>query len=91
MSAHRGLQLRRIGWLLTPLVVWAASFLGAWLGALLAARVGGPVGGIGLMAMGAVIVTAVAVVVWVRLLRRGAGRAPPSATATSGLPPEETP
>ena len=26
--------LRIVGWLLTPLVAWAASFIGAWLGAL---------------------------------------------------------
>jgi uncharacterized membrane protein len=25
--------IRLIGWLLTPVVVWAASFLGGWLGA----------------------------------------------------------
>jgi hypothetical protein len=25
--------LRFLGWLLTPLVAWAASFLGAWIGA----------------------------------------------------------
>ena len=29
-------RLLAIGWLLTPLVVWAASFFGAWLGALVA-------------------------------------------------------
>ena len=28
------LLLRILGWLLTPLVAWAASFIGAWLGAL---------------------------------------------------------
>ncbi|HEY2825555.1 MAG TPA: hypothetical protein VGI83_08425 [Gemmatimonadales bacterium] len=28
---------RLVGWLLTPLVAWAASFLGAWLGAVVGA------------------------------------------------------
>ncbi|MDH4044421.1 MAG: hypothetical protein OEW06_08185 [Gemmatimonadota bacterium] len=77
--------------MLTPLVVWAASFVGAWLGALLAGRVGGPAGGIGLMAVGAGVVTVVAVVVWVRLLRRGADRAAHLPGAPSRLPPEEIP
>lgn len=36
MSLARGL-VRLVGWLLTPLVAWAASFAGAWLGATLAA------------------------------------------------------
>lgn len=31
MSLSRGL-VRVLGWLLTPLVAWAASFFGAWLG-----------------------------------------------------------
>lgn len=37
MSLARGL-VRLVGWLLTPLVAWAASFAGAWLGASLAGR-----------------------------------------------------
>jgi hypothetical protein len=67
-----GHRLRRIGWLLTPLVVWAASFLGAWLGALGARRVAGPWGGVGLMVIGAVALAGLALVLWVLLLRRRA-------------------
>jgi len=63
-------RLRRIGWLLTPLVVWAASFFGAWLGAVVAARVGGPRGGVGLMIGGALGMVIGAVVVWTVILRR---------------------
>ena len=46
---------RVVGWLLTPLVVWAASFLGGWLGAVVGGTLvalvigalgGGVVGGI---------------------------------------------
>ena len=40
-----GRLVRTAGWLLTPLVVWAASFLGGWLGALLGRMVGGLLGG----------------------------------------------
>ncbi len=32
--------VRFVGWLLTPVVVWAASFLGAWIGASLGERLG---------------------------------------------------
>lgn len=38
MSLARGLA-RFLGWLLTPLVALAASFLGAWFGAILAAGI----------------------------------------------------
>lgn len=34
-AARRRRGWRALGWLLTPLVVWAASFFGGWLGALL--------------------------------------------------------
>jgi hypothetical protein len=67
-----GHRLRRIGWLLTPLVVWAASFLGAWLGALGARRVEGPWGGVGLMVVGAAALAGLALTLWVLLLRRRA-------------------
>lgn len=90
MTAHRGHQLRRIGWLLTPLVVWAASFLGAWAGAVIAARVDGPAGGIGLMVVGAVATSIVAVVVWVLVLRRGVDRDTQPNEPVSA-PTEETP
>ncbi len=37
--------VRLIGWLLTPVVVWAASFLGGWLGAALGKTMRYMVGG----------------------------------------------
>lgn len=63
-----------LGWLLTPAVVWAASFLGGWLGAVISGKlvylvVGGVVGGAGGLAG------------WIWVMRRGV---PISATATSG-------
>lgn len=72
MTGAAGDRLRRIAWLLTPLVVWAASFVGAWLGALGARRFGGPWGGIGLMAGGAAALAGVSLILWVLLLRRRA-------------------
>lgn len=38
--------LRLLGWLLTPLVAWAASFCGAMVGALLASRLASPAAGV---------------------------------------------
>jgi hypothetical protein len=68
---HRSHQLRRIGWLLTPLVVWAASFLGAWAGAALAGRTGARDGGLVLMAGGAILAAGLATAAWLVVLRRG--------------------
>jgi uncharacterized membrane protein YfcA len=68
---HRSHQLRRVGWLLTPLVVWAASFLGAWIGAVIAHRTDTRSRGLVLMVGGALLAAAAAAVVWLVLLRRG--------------------
>ena len=61
---------RLAGWLLTPLVAWAASFFGAWLGALLAGGVTDS--GRGLLTMlgvGALFAIG-ATVAWMWFLRR---------------------
>jgi len=71
VTVHRSHQLRRIGWLLTPLVVWAASFVGAWAGAAIAERAGLRHRGLAMMVGGAVVGALVALVLWVALLRRG--------------------
>ena len=56
--------LRFLGWLLTPLVAWAASFIGAWLGALVSGGAGST--------MTTLTVTAIfgGAIVWLRVLRR---------------------
>jgi hypothetical protein len=66
-----------LGWLLTPFVVWAASFCGAWLGALVAQRLPGPWGGLLWLALGAILGGAAALIVWVHRLRRRGGPPPP--------------
>lgn len=77
MTGTRSIRLRRVGWLLTPVVVWAAAFFGAWLGAL--------VGGIGTMIGGALLLTVAAVAAWLgalaRLTRPGPGGSPPAPPA----------
>jgi hypothetical protein len=59
-----------VGWLLTPFVVWAASFSGGWLGATLGRRVPVLLGGVEWMLLGAVLGGATALALWVRRLRR---------------------
>lgn len=63
-------SLRVVAWLLTPLVAWAASFLGGWLGAVIAGGGSGRRGGLLWLGAGAVIGGVVGVAGWVVLLRR---------------------
>ena len=64
------LVLRVLGWLLTPLVAWAASFFGATAGASLAARFADVETAFGVtIACGAVAAFG-AVILWLRLLRQ---------------------
>jgi hypothetical protein len=62
--------LRIAGWLLTPVVVWAASFFGGWMGALLAEFRETPSGSIWWMVLGAVGGGLVGVVGWVVVMMR---------------------
>ncbi len=73
-EADRGRPVRLIGWLLTPLVAWAASFVGGWFGAVVtsglqsdAARLAGLLGG-------AALGGAAGIAVWVFVLRRRGAR-----------------
>jgi hypothetical protein len=59
-----------IGWLLTPLVVWAASVLGAWAGARTGGRLPTPDQALAATVVGGVLAGFTAVFVWMRLLRR---------------------
>jgi hypothetical protein len=65
-----GLLLRILGWLLTPLVAWAASFLGAWLFVRTAAAF--PSGRSAMLAtLGVAVGSGIgALLVWMQLLRR---------------------
>ncbi|MBI1967194.1 MAG: hypothetical protein HYS40_04330 [Gemmatimonadetes bacterium] len=59
-----------VGWLLTPVLAWGASYFGLWLGALVAGRFTSPlamVGTAGLVAAGCGFGTLWA---WVRFMRR---------------------
>ena len=65
-----GILARLIGWLLTPLVAWAASFYGAWLLLEFQGRFENPRHAV-YTAFGAALVSAVALMFgWIQLLRR---------------------
>ena len=61
--------LRLFGWLLTPLVAWAASFLGATFGAWATQSLAADTGLILSVALGA-LAAVLALLAWLRLLRR---------------------
>lgn len=67
-----GRGLRLAGWLLTPAVVWAASFAGGWLGAMLGARLGSPESAIVWLGGGSVIGGTAGLAFWILRLMRGA-------------------
>ncbi len=62
--------LQTAGWLLTPVAVWAAAFLGGWLGAFVARLRQVGEAGLVWMLVGGVLGGTVGVVVWVVVLRR---------------------
>lgn len=85
------LALRIVGWLLTPLVAWAASFLGAWLvlvtaGAAAAPRV------VLWMALGSALLAGIiALLLWRRVLKRFPRLRHSLQVSTAGLPVIEEP
>ena len=61
--------LRFVGWLLTPLVAWAASFFGAWLMALAAPSFDDSSIGLVLAVAGGAVGAITGTLLWMRLLR----------------------
>ncbi|HEX5387604.1 MAG TPA: hypothetical protein VFW66_12935 [Gemmatimonadales bacterium] len=64
------LLLRIFGWLLTPLLAWAASFFGAVAGALIAMHLREPRTGLIVTAIAGATAGIVIILLWLRLLRR---------------------
>ena len=58
-----------IGWLLTPLLAWGASFFGLWVGAHVATAAAGPLTALAPALVGAAICGFVVLWVWVRFMR----------------------
>lgn len=59
-----------VGWLLTPLWAWGASYLGLWLGALIALQFTSPVVMLIVAVLAAVLVGFAVLWLWVRFMRR---------------------
>jgi len=87
------LALRMVGWLLTPLVAWAASFLGAWLVLLAAGTVVSPRVLIGLALGAAFLAGIIALLLWRKVLKRFPRLRHSLQVSTAGLPvpPEPEP
>lgn len=64
------LVFRVFGWLLTPLLAWAASFFGAVGGALIAMRIEDPVDGLAVTALCGAVTGFAAIIVWLHYLRQ---------------------
>lgn len=62
--------VRFLGWLLTPLVAWAASFFGAWIVSLGVTRMDNANQALVLTLAGGAVAAVSATVLWMRLLRR---------------------
>ena len=59
-----------VGWLLTPLLAWGASYVGLWLAALVAVRFGDPVVMLGVVGACAAVAGFTVLWMWVRFMRR---------------------
>jgi len=62
--------LRFLGWLLTPLVAWAASFFGAWLVSIAVIRMNNANNALVLTLAGGAVAAVSVTFLWMRLLRR---------------------
>lgn len=77
---------RLVGWLLTPLIAWAASFFGAWAGATAAAAATDANLALGVTIMGGAAAGIGATMLWMRLLRRSPELREALAITTEGIP-----
>lgn len=59
-----------VGWLLTPVLAWGASYFGLWLGALVAIHFESPIAMLGTAALAAALLGFGALWAWVRFMRR---------------------
>ncbi|HYK83484.1 MAG TPA: hypothetical protein VEU55_10115 [Gemmatimonadales bacterium] len=59
-----------VGWLLTPVLAWGASYAGLWLGALVATRLDSLLAMLAVAGLGAALCGFSALALWVRFMRR---------------------
>ena len=77
---------RIFGWLLTPLVAWAASFLGAALGAIVSGWIGDPLNALAATVFSGAMFAVAATIGWMRLLRRSPRLQQALAVTREGVP-----
>jgi hypothetical protein len=78
--------LRFVGWLLTPLVAWAASFFGAWLGAQAARLTDDSTIALTLSLTGGAGFAVAGTLLWMRTLRRSPELREVLAVTEEGIP-----
>ena len=59
-----------VGWLLTPVLTWSASYVGLWAGAVLATRFARPLTMLVVAGAAAAVCGFAALAIWVRFMRR---------------------
>ena len=59
-----------VGWLLTPILAWSASYVGLWAGALVATGFGRPLTMLAVAAAVSALSGFTALAIWVRFMRR---------------------
>jgi hypothetical protein len=86
-----GILLRVVGWLLTPLVAWAASLWGAWIAFRLSGRFDQPRSALYAAFGVAVLTGTIALYLWMQLLRRSPRLRKSLHVTREGLPDIEDP
>lgn len=59
-----------VGWLLTPVLAWGASYLGLMIGAAFAVRLSTPIAMLATAGAGAALLGFTTLLIWVRFMRR---------------------
>jgi len=59
-----------VGWLVTPVLAWAASYVGLWAGALVATRFANPLTMLAVAGAAAAVCGFTTLAIWVRFMRR---------------------
>jgi hypothetical protein len=59
-----------LGWLVTPLLAWGASYVGLWIGAVAGLRFARPLTMLAVALLGAALCGFTALALWVRFMRR---------------------
>ena len=80
-----------LGWLLTPMVAWAASFFGAWVGAGIASQFPAATTGLWVTILMGAASAIGATLAWMRLLRRSPHLREALALSEEGVPTRAVP